>query len=1018
MKTWKKCLAAVLSLAIMASATACSGADKSWAVKNDNLTVPIGAYIYNLYSAYQQASVQVEDSTKPILEQTVEDQDAATWIKENALRQTKSILVIDDKMKELNISLTEDELQQVSDQTDSYWGSISTAMTEYGVAKSSFNLAYADYYTKYTKVFDAIYGKGGTQEVSDADVKDYYVTNYMAFSYVLAPIIDMTTGTNLSEDELSQLDTEFKDYAAKINDGSMTAQEAADAYKTSSGDDTVQLYTDAANFNGETSSYPEEFGTSLKSMKDGECRIVEVQGLYKVLLVKDDVTATAENKISDEASRTAILQNMKQEEFKQMIDRGDLSFVITGNSSADDILDELKQGEYQESSSGESRFRGLQDIDGKIAYINCWNYDGTKIPGDYKTVNGETVLQLVNNSKIWNGRLSDAYRMINDAAEIIYSDVDNYVLNQKQYQEGNTNITYLYVNRDNGTVITNKKKYRDYDHYEESLEQIKKSGKYVIVRPKLADYESNIEKAGKGDSMAQEWQKTVAGYVNASDYVYASVVDTAYPVKDDFYEQKQIFTQYAAGAKAAGIGAVLAVAAYLAILVLLTIGAGRSAEDEEVHLVKFDHIKTEPAAVGVILLWAVVMLVVTKAGIFTWQSVNGETIYTENKQIYLQGMAVGCLGALYSCAMFLLGYLSLVRRIKAKTVWKNSVFRWLLLFLKEMLQNIRYLWKMMIGLAAFLLFHWLTYIFAADGSTTWAWAFILLVTDAAAFVWMVQKAKGTGKIMIGIEKIAGGEVEYQIPVNGLLAEQKEIAEKVNSIGEGLETALAKSMKSERLKTDLITNVSHDIKTPLTSIINYVELLKQEDFKDPKIRRYIEVLEQKSQRLKTLTEDVVEASKVSSGNITLEFMNLNLVEMIQQTSGEFEEKFKAGDLEEVMNLPNEEIVIRADGRRLWRVLSNIYNNAAKYAMQGTRVYADLEKKDGMACFSLKNISARPLNIPASELTERFIRGDVSRSTEGSGLGLSIAQSLTEMQGGTFELYLDGDLFKVTIKFPVS
>ena len=336
MKTWKKCLAAVLSLAIMASATACSGADKSWAVKNDNLTVPIGAYIYNLYSAYQQASVQVEDSTKPILEQTVEDQDAATWIKENALRQTKSILVIDDKMKELNISLTEDELQQVSDQTDSYWGSISTAMTEYGVAKSSFNLAYADYYTKYTKVFDAIYGKGGTQEVSDADVKDYYVTNYMAFSYVLAPIIDMTPGTNLSEDELSQLDTEFKDYAAKINDGSITAQEAADAYKTSSGDDTVQLYTDAANFNGETSSYPEEFGTSLKSMKDGECRIVEVQGLYKVLLVKDDVTATAENKISDEASRTAILQNMKQEEFKQMIDEAADGYSAEINQKAID----------------------------------------------------------------------------------------------------------------------------------------------------------------------------------------------------------------------------------------------------------------------------------------------------------------------------------------------------------------------------------------------------------------------------------------------------------------------------------------------------------------------------------------------------------------------------------------------------------------------------------------------------------------------------------------------------------
>ena len=292
------------------------------------------------------------------------------------------------------------------------------------------------------------------------------------------------------------------------------------------------------------------------------------------------------------------------------------------------------------------------------------------------------------------------------------------------------------------------------------------------------------------------------------------------------------------------------------------------------------------------------------------------------------------------------------------------------------------------------------------------------VQTCALPILVLLKAKGTGKIKTGIEKIAGGEVDYQIPVNGLLAEHKEIAEKVNSIGEGLEAALAKSMKSERLKTDLITNVSHDIKTPLTSIINYVELLKQEDLKDPKIQRYIEVLEQKSQRLKTLTEDVVEASKVSSGNITLEFMNLNLVEMIQQTSGEFEEKFKARDLEEVMNLPNEEVVIRADGRRLWRVLSNIYNNAAKYAMQGTRVYADLEKKDGMAYFSLKNVSEQPLNISADELTERFIRGDVSRSTEGSGLGLSIAQSLTEMQGGTFELYLDGDLFKVMIKFPIS
>jgi signal transduction histidine kinase len=252
----------------------------------------------------------------------------------------------------------------------------------------------------------------------------------------------------------------------------------------------------------------------------------------------------------------------------------------------------------------------------------------------------------------------------------------------------------------------------------------------------------------------------------------------------------------------------------------------------------------------------------------------------------------------------------------------------------------------------------------------------------------------------------------------MLPEHKRLAETVNAIGEGLDAAVEKSMKSERLKTDLITNVSHDIKTPLTSIINYVDLLKKENFQDSKIQHYIEVLEQKAQRLKVLTEDVVEASKVSSGNVTLEYMNINLVEMIQQTSGEFEEKFKARNLTEVLNLPDQDAIIYVDGRRMWRVLENIYNNAAKYAMEGTRVYADLKVLGKEVSFSLKNISEQPLNIDADELTERFIRGDISRSTEGSGLGLSIAKNLTELQGGKFELYLDGDLFKVTLKFPVG
>ena len=250
----------------------------------------------------------------------------------------------------------------------------------------------------------------------------------------------------------------------------------------------------------------------------------------------------------------------------------------------------------------------------------------------------------------------------------------------------------------------------------------------------------------------------------------------------------------------------------------------------------------------------------------------------------------------------------------------------------------------------------------------------------------------------------------------MVKEDTEIVQNINHIGEGIHNAVEANMKNERLKTDLITNVSHDIKTPLTSIINYVGLLKQEKFEDPKIQGYLQILDAKSQRLKTLTEDVVEASKISSGNITLHYMNIDLVELINQTTGEFAEKFEKRNLSIVVNVPKEPAMIRVDSRRIWRVIENIYNNAAKYAMEGTRIYADLRMSDRYVQFSLKNVSEQPLNISADELTERFIRGDVSRSTEGSGLGLSIAKKLTELQGVKFLLYLDGDLFKVTIVFP--
>ena len=221
-----------------------------------------------------------------------------------------------------------------------------------------------------------------------------------------------------------------------------------------------------------------------------------------------------------------------------------------------------------------------------------------------------------------------------------------------------------------------------------------------------------------------------------------------------------------------------------------------------------------------------------------------------------------------------------------------------------------------------------------------------------------------------------------------------------------------------MKADLITNVSHDIKTPLTSIINYVDLMKRENITNERLKRYLEVLDQKSQRLKNLTEDLVEASRASSGNLTLHLERLNFVELVKQACGEFEEKFAERKLTEVTSFPEHPLPVIVDGRRTWRIIENLFQNTKKYAMPGTRVYVSVEEADGYACFTMKNISETELNISAEELTERFIRGDSSRTTEGSGLGLSIAQSLTRLQNGIFEIYLNGDLFQVSVQFELA
>lgn len=285
---------------------------------------------------------------------------------------------------------------------------------------------------------------------------------------------------------------------------------------------------------------------------------------------------------------------------------------------------------------------------------------------------------------------------------------------------------------------------------------------------------------------------------------------------------------------------------------------------------------------------------------------------------------------------------------------------------------------------------------------------IPLILIAAIIMRKLQKA--------GVA-IADGNLEYKVETKGMFWDFKKHAENLNSISRGMSQAVEQRLKSERMKTELITNVSHDIKTPLTSIINYAGLISNEQTDNPNIAQYSEVLLRQSEKLKRLIDDLVEASKASTGNIEVVPIPCDAAVFITQTSGEYEEKLNNAGLSLITQLPKQNIDIMADSRRMWRIFDNLMNNILKYSQNGTRVYLSLENIDNKAVITFKNTSREILNISTDELMERFVRGDSSRNTDGNGLGLSIARSLTELQGGEFNISIDGDLFKVTLKFPV-
>lgn len=371
-----------------------------------------------------------------------------------------------------------------------------------------------------------------------------------------------------------------------------------------------------------------------------------------------------------------------------------------------------------------------------------------------------------------------------------------------------------------------------------------------------------------------------------------------------------------------------------------------------------------------------------------------------------------------------------VRRLKAKMFWKTTIIGKFFKIFEKMFTKLENFFKELRGTSKF--FDKTTKKFILDCIIAIVFAIIVLLIFHQNFIFTTLLE--TGIVIIFVFRILKAIADYDkieeklkemydgnnnetLDRNEFLPEFYQSVDYINDISNGFERAIQDRIKSERLKTELITNVSHDIKTPLTSIINYVDLLKKEDIKNEKANEYIEILDSKSQRLKKLIEDLVEASKVSTGNVKLKLEKINIIELLNQAIGEFEDKFEAKKLEIILDSKESEIYILADSRYMYRIIENLFSNISKYALENSRVYIDIIKKSNQVYIEMKNISKEKLNISAEELMQRFVRGDKSRTTEGSGLGISIAQNLTEIQKGVFNLKLDGDLFRVELIFNV-
>ena len=625
----------------------------------------------------------------------------------------------------------------------------------------------------------------------------------------------------------------------------------------------------------------------------------------------------------------------------------------------------------------------------------------------YKTTEGKELEEYASNNSEYKTLVTN----LQIASSELFQNYTEYTKYLKEYGKGSTNLVFCYRFVQNGKPVYYTNTDADFRAMkaDDISAMFSKFTKFIAYNPDKMQISTNT------GLNAQNLRTILTQYdysFQDDSRLWVGINDT-YTNEDIFKTAADMYNKNDPFFLIWGIAAIVAIIIFVMTFAFMTkiervvVFEGKKAARME----KNDHIGIELYVIAWIVVIAVFLIALREFGYY---------LPIRNEQVYAAAAAFGLFIFIFHiifCALYLCG----IRKIRTGRLFKDSIFVWLFKKIKqsalETYDNGHLVSRTWLPYLLFLCLNLVLVLWDVKG------ILIAFVIDMIVGTWMFMETKYRTDIVDGIEKIKGGDFAHKIDTTHLHGDNLILAKSVNSIGDSIHKAVETSMKDEKMKADLITNVSHDIKTPLTSIINYVDFLKRENIADEKIRGYIQVLDTKSQRLKQLTDDLVEASKISSGNISIQHERINFVEFINQVFGEFAEKFDSRGLKLVKNLPANPVYIKVDSRHIFRVIENLYNNIYKYALEGTRVYLNMDTfieestKKARVYLAIKNISAQPLNASAEELTERFVQGDEARASEGSGLGLSIAKNLTKSLGGDFDLQLDGDLFKVTLTFDV-